>query len=130
MKSIILGGMLLVAAGCMGKHPDGTDRVSETTKQNTEAAAEAAKQDAKATGQEIKEDAKELGDEVNRRANEISQTEAAKRVAQGAKDLGVAVTEGSGEAAERAGKALRRAGTKMKENAREQKTATATDTQH
>jgi signal transduction histidine kinase len=120
MKSIIFAGMALLAAGCMEKH------VTVTTTQRTETIAGAAQQDVKATGQE---DAKELGDEVNRRASEINQTEAAKRVAEGARDLGVAVTEGSTAAAERAGKALRQGGSK-KNDAPEQKTATATDTQH
>jgi hypothetical protein len=115
VKSIILAGTLLLAAGCMEKH------VTVTTTQRTETAA--------AGGQETREDAKELGEEANRRADAIKQTEAAQRVAQGAKDLETAIREGSPEAAERAGKALRQGGTKKKDDTGEQKPATATDTQ-
>jgi hypothetical protein len=127
MKSIIVAGAMLLASACMEKSADGTYHVSH---EKTQTAADNAKENAKVTGDAIKQESQEIGDEASRRAQELGQTDAAKHLVAGAKEIGTAVKEGSGEAAEKAGAALQRAGHKLKTNAQDQETTTTTSRQH
>lgn len=119
MKSICMAGVLLLSIACAQKHTAETPQGSTTAERKVQ-------QETKTAADELKNEGKEIGDEMERRAQEIGQTDAAKHAAAGAREIGSAIKQGSGEAAEKAGVELQRAGQKLQKEAKQEETTTTT----
>ena len=98
MRKLMVVAALALAA-CMQKQADGTYRVVKTD--TTKARDNAAK----------------AGEDIRKATDEIANSEAAKKLRAGTKELGRAAEKGLGKAAEKAGEKLQEAGRKAQKDA-------------